>query len=83
MAYRAITICTGMLAYIPIIGTWIQQVIIGGQEIGLTTLRIFNALHTAVLPACLILFSSLHFWYVRRARGIVIPRRPEETAIVG
>lgn len=81
LSYWAITICTSMLAYIPVIGPWVQQVVIGGQEIGPATLRIFYSFHTAVLPACLILLSSLHFWYVRRAGGVVMPRQPKQPPI--
>jgi quinol-cytochrome oxidoreductase complex cytochrome b subunit len=78
LAFWAITICTGMLEYIPGIGKWLQTLIRGGDEIGPATLSIFFALHTAVIPACLLVLMPWHFWRVRKAGGLVIPRRPDE-----
>lgn len=75
LSYWAVTICTGMLGYIPYAGTVLQKVVQGGDTIGATTLRIFYTFHTAIIPALLILLSSLHFWYIRKAGGVVIPRR--------
>ena len=78
LAYWAITICTGMLAYIPGIGTGLQQVVRGGADIGPATLSNFYAIHTAVIPACLLILMPFHFWRVRKAGGLVIPRSPGE-----
>jgi quinol-cytochrome oxidoreductase complex cytochrome b subunit len=78
LAFWAITICTGMFEYIPGLGVWLQKAIRGGPEVGSTTLLIFFTLHTSILPFCLILFMAFHFWHVRRAGGVVIPRRTDE-----
>ena len=78
LAYWAITICTGMLEYIPLFGEWLQSLIRGGSEIGPATLSIFFAIHTAVIPACLIVLMPFHFWRIRKAGGLVIPRTPDE-----
>ncbi len=75
LAYWAVTICTGMLAYVPWIGDWLQSVARGGSDIGPSTLIIFYTLHTSVIPVSLILLAALHFWRVRKARGVVLPRR--------
>jgi quinol-cytochrome oxidoreductase complex cytochrome b subunit len=78
LAFWAITICTGMLEYIPVIGEWLQKLIRGGNEIGPATLSIFFAIHTAIIPAGLLILMPWHFWRVRKAGGLVIPRRPDE-----
>jgi quinol-cytochrome oxidoreductase complex cytochrome b subunit len=78
LAFWAITICTGMLEYIPGIGGGLQKLIRGGDDIGPATLSIFFALHTAVIPACLLVLMPWHFWRVRKAGGLVIPRGPDE-----
>jgi len=78
LAFWAITICTGMLEYVPGIGQWLQGLIRGGSDIGPATLSIFFALHTAVIPAGLLALMLFHFWRVRRAGGLVIPRIPDE-----
>jgi len=78
LAFWAITICTGMLEYIPGIGEWLQGLVRGGSDIGPATLSIFFAIHTAVIPACLLILMPFHFWRVRKAGGLVIPCRPYE-----
>ena len=78
LAFWAITICTAMLEYIPGIGGWLQSWIRGGSDIGPATLSIFFAIHTAVIPACLLILMPFHFWRVRKARGLVVPRTPDE-----
>ncbi len=78
LAFWAITICTGMLEYIPGIGRWLQSLIRGGSDIGPATLSIFFAIHTAVIPASLLILMPFHFWRVRKAGGLVIPHTPDE-----
>jgi quinol-cytochrome oxidoreductase complex cytochrome b subunit len=78
LAFWAITICTGMLEYIPGIGEWLQDLVRGGSDIGPATLSIFFAIHTAIIPSGLIILMPWHFWRVRKAGGLVIPRRPDE-----
>jgi len=78
LSFWAITICGGMLEYIPVIGIGLKKAILGGSEVGRETMSRFYAFHTAILPAALIILMSLHFWRVRKARGLVIPRRPGE-----
>jgi quinol-cytochrome oxidoreductase complex cytochrome b subunit len=79
LAYWATTICLGMLEYIPGIGGLLQQWVMGGPQIGAATLRNFFALHTAVVPAAMVSLMAYHFWRVRKAGGLVVPRSPGET----
>ena len=78
LAFWAITVCTGMLEYLPGIGSWLQNLVRGGSEIGPATLSIFFAIHTAVMPAGLLILMPFHFWRVRKAGGLVVPRTPAE-----
>ena len=80
LSFWAITICTGMLDYVPAAGLWLQKLIRGGSEVGPSTLANFYAIHTAILPAALIVLMPFHFWRIRKAGGLVIPRAPEENA---
>jgi quinol-cytochrome oxidoreductase complex cytochrome b subunit len=79
LSYWAVTISMGMLEYIPVGGRWFQELIQGGTEVGTATLSNFYALHTAILPSLLISLLLFHFWRVRKAGGVVVPRRPGET----
>ena len=78
LSFWAVTICAGMLEYIPGMGLWLQKLIQGGPAVGPATLSNFYAIHTAILPALVITLMPLHFWRVRKARGLVIPCTPGE-----
>ncbi|MBW2198994.1 MAG: cytochrome b N-terminal domain-containing protein [Deltaproteobacteria bacterium] len=78
LAFWAVTICAGMLEYIPGVGLWLQKLIQGGPAVGSATLSNFYAIHTAILPALVITLMPLHFWRVRKAGGLVIPGAPGE-----
>jgi quinol-cytochrome oxidoreductase complex cytochrome b subunit len=67
-----------MLEYVPFAGEALQGVILGGREIGPATLSNFYAIHTAILPGCIVILMSFHFWRIRKAGGLVVPRGPEE-----
>jgi quinol-cytochrome oxidoreductase complex cytochrome b subunit len=73
-AYWAVTVSTGMLAYVPVAGSWLQEVMRGGPEIGPATLRLFFALHTALLPAAITALAAYHFWRIRKAGGLVVAK---------
>jgi quinol-cytochrome oxidoreductase complex cytochrome b subunit len=78
LSYWAITISTGMLGYVPWGGGWLQAAVRGGDEIGRATLITFYTLHTTVVPVLIFVLMGFHFWRVRRARGVVVPRAPGE-----
>jgi len=80
LAFWAVTICTGMLEYIPGIGLWMQRLIQGGPEVGPGTLSNFYAVHTAILPLFLLILMPFHFWRIRKAGGLVIPRQPGQSS---
>ena len=78
LSYWAATIVTGMIGYLPLVGGWLQNVIRGGPEISSSTLVNFYAVHTTVMPVLLIVVMGFHFWRIRKASGVVIPRSPGE-----
>jgi len=73
LSYWAITICTGMLDYIPGIGTDLRMMILGGNEVGAHTLSIFFTIHIVIMPISLFLFMPYHFWLVRKTGGVILP----------
>ncbi len=77
LSFWAITICTAMFEYIPLIGTMIQKIIIGGTEIGKATLSNFFAIHVALVPMCLAILMPFHFWQIRKAKGVINPSSAE------
>jgi quinol-cytochrome oxidoreductase complex cytochrome b subunit len=77
LSYWAITIVTGMLGYVPLIGEGLIQLARGGTEIGSATLINFYTFHTTVIPVTIVSLMAFHFWRVRKAGGVVIPLEPE------
>jgi len=74
LAYWAVMVSTGMLGYIPVIGPTLQSFFLGGADVGPATMRIFFAFHTALLPVIVLILAGFHFWRVRKAGGVVVPR---------
>ena len=74
LSYWAVTICTGMLGYVPGIGGWLQEAARGGPDVGPATLIIFYTIHTTLVPVILTVLMGFHFWRIRKARGVVIPK---------
>jgi quinol-cytochrome oxidoreductase complex cytochrome b subunit len=73
LAYWAVTIVTGMAAYVPLAGPALASLLRGGEEIGPGTLITYYALHTKWLPVLLFAGAGFHFWRVRKAGGVVVP----------
>lgn len=78
ISYWAVTISTSMLDYVPWAGPAVKSWILGGAEPGPATLMNFYAIHTAILPILLLFALPFHFWRIRKANGIVVPRAPGE-----
>ncbi len=73
LSYWAITIVTGMLGYVPLIGDGLTRLARGGPDIGTATLINFYTFHTTLIPVTLVVLMGLHFWRVRKAGGVVVP----------
>ena len=80
LSYWAVTICTSMLDYVPLIGAPLREMLRGGSEIGPRTLSIFFVLHIVFLPITMVALLMFHFWLVRKSGGVVIPRAPGEVS---
>ena len=81
LAYWAVTICTGLLDYFPVAGPWLKDLIQAAPEVGPGSLKTFYTFHTAVIPVFLAAAMAFHFWRVRKAGGLAIPKKDDsETA---
>ncbi|MFC1872544.1 cytochrome bc complex cytochrome b subunit [Chloroflexota bacterium] len=71
-AYWATNVGTGIAGQAPLIGPWVQEVLIGGPTIGAQTLTRFFTLHVAIIPSLTILLIGIHIFLVIR-QGISTP----------
>lgn len=79
LAFWAVTVSAGMLEYVPWAGRRLRDILAAGNDLGPGTLRLFFAVHTAVVPVVLFTLMGFHFWRIRKSGGLVIPRLPGET----
>ncbi len=64
--YWAARVPLNILAVVPGVGPMLQQVLVGGSEVGHHTLTRFLALHATLLPALLGLLLGVLWWFYRR-----------------
>ncbi|MEE8389551.1 MAG: cytochrome bc complex cytochrome b subunit [Anaerolineae bacterium] len=76
IAYWAVTIGTSMAESVPVIGSQIQQLLLGGPAVGRLALLRFYALHMIVLPIALAIMFGVHYYKVVR-QGISLPASVE------
>jgi len=73
LSYWAITVLSGLVSYVPVIGDGLRILLIGGNEIGAVTLRNVYGLHILLAPLILVSTLSFHIWRVRKDK-LSIPR---------
>jgi len=72
--FWATKVSTNILGISPMVGPWLQKIVIGGSDYGHHTLTRFFALHAGVLPAAVIGLVTLHV-YLFRKHGLT-PKQP-------
>ena len=81
LSYWAVTIMTNIIEYIPFIGESFAHIIRGGEIVNENTLLNFYSFHTALLPILFIVFMVLHFWLIRKAKGVTIAQSDEKNMV--
>lgn len=71
-AYWATNVASGIAGQVPLIGPWIQSLLIGSSQIGTLTLTRFFTFHISVIPILIALLIGLHIFLVIR-QGISGP----------
>ncbi|MEO8323931.1 MAG: cytochrome b N-terminal domain-containing protein [Actinomycetota bacterium] len=66
LAFWAITVGTNIAGYVPLVGTTVHNILLGGSEVGATALLRFYVLHIYFVPALMIVILAIHIWRVRK-----------------
>jgi quinol-cytochrome oxidoreductase complex cytochrome b subunit len=82
LSYWAVTVCTSLLQYVPLIGNSMKEALLGGNEVGSVTLSNFFNLHTGVIPLLMITLMGYHFWRIRKAGGVIVPDSDKDVPMV-
>ena len=73
LAIWAITVGSNIAGSAPTLGGQVRFVMLGGFEVGPSTLIRFYTLHVIALPLLAAIFMSVHFWRIRRDGGLARP----------
>lgn len=71
LSYWAVTVGANIVNYVPVIGTKIRFLLLGGNQIGEYTLVRFYVLHCVILPLFMCMLVALHFWRIRKDGGLL------------
>ncbi len=77
-AYWATTVGTRIAGEVPLVGSWLQALLVGGPEIGAQTLPRFFSFHVVIVPGLLAASIGIHlflvvFWGVSTPPGLTRP----------
>lgn len=81
ISYWAVKIGASLAGYFPVIGEFIKNFLLGGEEIGPDTLIRAFALHVGIVPPLFIIFLSLHLWRIRKDGGLSHPNPSKDSKI--
>lgn len=73
LAYWAVSVGTHMAAAVPWVGEPLRQLLLGGDDVGGSTLLRFYVLHCVALPLAIVGLMAVHFWRVRKDGGLGQP----------
>ncbi len=74
LSFWAVTVITKVIEYVPFLGPSIADFVRSGEVVNGRTLLNFYNLHTGIIPILLLLLMSYHFWLVRKAGGVALPK---------
>jgi len=78
--YWATKVATNIAGTFPVVGAWIQGLLVGGADYGHQTLTRFYALHVFVLPAALVALLVAHVYLFRR-HGVTPPKSADTNKV--
>jgi cytochrome b-561 len=70
LAYWAVTVGTNIASSVPLVGSAIRELLIGGRTIEQPTLIRFYVLHVLFLPMIIGFLFAYHMWRVRKDGGL-------------
>jgi quinol-cytochrome oxidoreductase complex cytochrome b subunit len=89
LAYWAITVGSNISAAVPLVGSKIHFLLLGGNQVDANALLRFYVLHCLILSLAALLFVAVHFWRIRKDGGLYVhqsePKRAgavDETELV-
>jgi quinol-cytochrome oxidoreductase complex cytochrome b subunit len=76
LSYWAVTVGSNIASAVPVFGSDIRFLMLGGHQVNANALLRFYVLHCMILPLTLIVFVAVHFWRIRKDGGIYAGPEP-------
>jgi cytochrome b6 len=70
LAYWAVTVGSNIASAVPVMGSKIRFLLLGGNLVNANALLRFYVLHCMILPLTAIFFIAIHFWRIRKDGGL-------------
>ena len=78
MYKRQVTVGTNIISAMPIIGSKVRFVALGGNIVGENALLRFYVLHVVILPLLAAFFIGVHFWRVQKDGGLTVRSKDDD-----
>ena len=78
LAFWAVTVGTNIISTMPVLGSKIRFLLLGGNIVGENALLRFYVLHVVVLPLIAIVFIGVHFWRVQKDGGLTVRSKDDD-----
>ncbi len=72
LAFWAITVGTNIISSMPVVGSRVRFLLLGGNLGGENALLRFYVLHCVILPLVAVWFIAVHFWRVQKDGGLTV-----------
>src|SRR5512135_3731361 len=70
LAFWAVTVGSNIASAVPVMGSKIRFLMLGGHFVNANALLRFYVLHCMILPLTAIFFVAIHFWRIRKDGGL-------------
>jgi ubiquinol-cytochrome c reductase cytochrome b subunit/cytochrome b6 len=77
LSFWGATVATNLASAVPLVGSWLGELLRGGPEVGEATLTRFYVLHIGILPTAALVLLALHVFLIR-SHGVTELRFPGE-----
>lgn len=78
LAFWAVTVGTNIISAMPIVGSKVRFVALGGNIVGENALLRFYVLHVVILPLLAFLLIGVHFWRVQKDGGLTVRAKDDD-----
>ena len=78
LAFWAITVGTNIISAMPVLGSKVRFLLLGGNLVGENALLRFYVLHCVILPLLAVVFIAVHFWRVQKDGGLTVAEQEHD-----